>query len=74
MQIQSVLCECRFRTQDERRSCEQSADAQEKLDPPTADELTTCADLLPGCQELLAGGDCQVLATLEGKRACGLAK
>lgn len=74
MQIQTLLCECRFQTSDERRSCEQSAEAQEKLDPPTAAELTACDSLIPSCEQVLSGGDCQVLETVEGKRACGLAK
>lgn len=74
MRVQQLICECRFQTSDERRNCESNAESQQGLDPPTDEELAVCEALVPGCEAILAGGDCSALDTDEGKRACGLAR
>lgn len=72
MEIQQILCTCEGLTQDARNACEDDANAQADLDPPTADDELVCEGLLEGCQAIVEQG-CELLQTREGKRACGLA-
>lgn len=72
IEIQQMLCTCEGLTQDARNACEDDANAQADLDPPTADDELVCEGLLDGCQAIIDQG-CEQLQTREGKRACGLA-
>ena len=74
-QIQQTLCHCRGQTQDERNSCESTLSTQESIDPPATDQLKVCERLLPGCQKAVDNGNsCQVLQTVAGRQACGIAE
>jgi len=73
-QIQQTLCQCRGRTETEITSCETTETAQESLQPPTSQQVTACAALLPGCQKAINNGNsCQALETIDGRQACGIA-
>lgn len=72
IEIQQILCTCEGLTQDARNACEDDANAQADLDPPTADDELVCEGLLEGCEAIVEQG-CELLQTREGKRACGLA-
>lgn len=73
MRVQEILCECQGLTQDEQQACIQIAEAQERIDPPTAPEQEVCESLIPTCEAQVKLG-CETLKTVEGKQACGLAQ
>lgn len=72
VEIQQIMCSCEGQTQDARNLCEDAANAQADLAPPTDDDQLVCDALLAGCQAIVDEG-CDKLQTREGKRACGLA-
>jgi hypothetical protein len=77
LQVQQVLCLCQGQTQFEQTNCQDNASTQENLAPPTKAQLDVCAQLLPGCNDLIDGGSivgCDALKTDEGKRICGLSR
>ena len=74
LRVQQQLCACRFTTNDARRSCEASAENQERLVPPDADALTACEAIDDSCAALISLRGCAVIELDEGKRACGLAE
>lgn len=66
------MCSCEGQTQDARNLCEDIANEQANLAPPTDADQNVCESLLAGCQAIVDEG-CDRLQTREGKRACGLA-
>jgi len=71
--IQERMCECLFKTTDERNSCETSASTQSDLKPPTDAQQAQCEALLPGCTKLL-DASCDALNTPDGQKACGISR
>ena len=68
-QLSEKLCECK-RTTIERQQCLSDVAQEEQRVQPTAADEQVCGALLnakPGC-------DCHQIATVEGMRACGLAR
>ena len=73
LEIQYLVCDCTTGTQDERTLCEQIAEDQETLSPPSAEQLATCEALIPTCEAFVAEG-CDALRMPEGRKACGMAR
>jgi hypothetical protein len=66
LKLAEKTCECE-KTSSEREACVRRATDESSRVQVTEKDETLCAALLPGC-------DCQELATVAGKRACGLAR
>jgi hypothetical protein len=65
-ELSEKLCDCMVTTID-RDACRRQAGAREGRVSPTAAQEQVCVGLIKTC-------DCHNISTLEGKRACGLAR
>jgi len=65
-QLAEKMCDCQETTLL-KQSCLQRVSAEDARLGSSPDDEKVCARLLPGC-------DCHAATTVEGKRACGLAR
>jgi hypothetical protein len=65
-ELSEKLCECALNSV-EKQNCQQRARDEESRVEPTAENEAVCEERIAGC-------DCRVIETEEGKKACGLAR
>lgn len=64
--LSEKLCQCETNT-NEREACLRRASSEESRIAPSPEHEDLCESLMDSC-------DCNNLGTVEGKRACGLAR